>query len=265
MATNDIFEVRRTFKKIAGPKFDQLLQEQTVDLDPEATAVQEVKKLLGCSDEQARLLANQILAQQYGPNFKMVLQKMVGDLAKKVVVPTLNRDDSIEQILQNVGGQLVALSLSEDAHNAAMWAHYAEQGQGFVLEFDAADSFFSRSPTTGETRRLQKVEYFDGQLEELMDDPLRALISKGINWAYEKEWRLVLRPNEADIVLPGSVDPIHLFNIPASCISKVLVGYKADAAFVDRVKAVVATKLPGARIVKLVPNRFAGTFSEENV
>jgi hypothetical protein len=111
---------------------------------------------------------------------------------------------------------------------------------------------------------LQKVEYFDEQIEELMDAPLKALVSKTSNWAYEKEWRLVLRPDEADVELTGSPDPVHLFNLPASCISKVLLGYKADATFVDDVKSSVRAKFPGAKIMKLIANRFAGTFSEES-
>jgi hypothetical protein len=176
MATNDIFEVRRTFKKLAGPKFDQLLSEQTVDLDPEATAVIELKKL-GFDDEQARMVARETLIRQFGPDYKVALQKITADLAK-MVIPTLNRDDKIEEILTSVGGQLVGLSLSEDDHNSAMWAHYGEQGRGLVLEFDTSNSFFSVSPKTGKSRRLQKVEYFDEPIEELMDDPQKALISK---------------------------------------------------------------------------------------
>jgi hypothetical protein len=263
MSTNDIFEVRRTFKKLVGPKFDQLLGEQSVDLDPEATAIVELKKL-GIGDDQARVLAKETLIQKFGPDFKTILQKMVADVAK-VVVPTLNRDDNIEQILMNVGGQLVGLSLSEDELNSMMWAHYAEQGRGFVLEFDTGDSFFSKSPTTGKTRRLQKVEYFDEPIEELMDAPEKALISKTTNWTFEKEWRLTLRADEADIELPGVPDPIHLFNIPPNCISKVLLGYNTDATFVAEMKALTEAKLQNVKIKKLVANRFAATFFEVDV
>src|SRR5260370_15223570 len=249
MATNDIFEVRRTFKKLVGPKFDQLLSEQSADLDPEATAIVELKKL-GISDDQARVLAKETLIQKFGPDFKAILQKMVADVAK-VVVPTLNRDDNIEQVLMNVGGQLVGLSLSEDGHNSMMLAHYGEQGRGFVLEFDTSDSFFSKSQITGKTRRLQKVEYFDEPIEELMDAPEKALISKTTNWTFEKEWRLTLRADEADIELPGSPDPIHLFNIPPSCISKVLLGYNADATFVAEMKALTVATFQDLKIKKL--------------
>jgi Protein of unknown function (DUF2971) len=263
MATNDIFEVRRTFRKLVGPKFDQVLSEQSVDLDPEETAVIEIRKL-GISDKQARLLARKTLIQRFGPDYKTVLQKMVADLAK-AVVPALNRDENIEQVLMNVGGQLVGLSLSEDAHNSMMWAHYGEEGRGFVLEFDTSDGFFSQSPTTGKTRRLQKVEYFDDSIEELMDAPEKALISKTTNWMYEKEWRLTLRPDEADAEFPGSPDPIHLFNIPPHCITKILLGYSTDAKFIEEVKALASAKLENVKVKKLVANRFAGTFSEEVV
>ena len=80
MSTNDIFEVRRTFKKLVGPKFDHLLGEQSVDLDPEATAIVELKKL-GIGDDQARVLAKKTLIQKFGPDFKTILQKMVADVA----------------------------------------------------------------------------------------------------------------------------------------------------------------------------------------
>jgi len=243
MATNDIFEVRQTFKKLVGPRFDQLLSEQAVNVDPESVAIEELRKL-GFSDEQARALATETLTREYGPNFKTVFQNMIENVAKAVLPAALNRDNSIEQILTNVGGRLVALSLSEEQHDSVMWAHYAEQGHGLVLEFDTTHSFFSQSPKTGKTRRLQKVEYFDGQIEELMEAPLKALISKTTNWAYEKEWRLVLERDEADVVLSGSLNPIHLFDLPAGCISRILLGYNADAKFVQDVKNITAASLP---------------------
>jgi hypothetical protein len=109
------------------------------------------------------------------------------------------------------------------------------------------------------------VQYFDGQLDELMDDPHKALVSKTTNWAYEKEWRLALQPDEADKVLPGGPDPVHLFDLPPNCITRIVIGYKAEADFVENLKTLVAKKIPHAKIQKLVVNRFAGTFSEEDI
>jgi hypothetical protein len=44
-----------------------------------------------------------------------------------------------------------------------------------------------------------------------------------------------------------------------------LLGYSATASLVKDVKALALAKLQNARIVKLVANRFAGTFSEVDV
>jgi hypothetical protein len=120
LATNDIFEIRRTFKKIAGPKFYKLLSEQSVSLDPNQTATEEIMKISRLDEKSARELAINLLTQKFGPAYKDSLQKIVRGIATDVVVPTMNRDDTIEQILTNLGGGLVALSLSEDPKNSAM-------------------------------------------------------------------------------------------------------------------------------------------------
>lgn len=261
LSTNDIFEVRRTFKKFAGPRFEVLLQAQAYEVNAEQIATEELTRL-GFSVDQARGLARSTLIAKFGSDFENVLRGVAVGLARNFVVPNLNADQTIEKLLRDVAGKLVALSLTEDKYNSTMWTHYGEQGQGFLLEFDTAHEFFRLSPKSGNSIALRKIEYFDDQFEELLDDVGKAFVSKTSNWAYEKEWRLTVRPDEADVEIAAEPDPIHLFSLPQACITGVLLGYNADAVFSSQLKNLVRERLPHVEIKKITVDRIAGRFAE---
>ena len=76
-----------------------------------------------------------------------------------------------------------------------MWTHYAEEGSGVVVGYDAGEV---RSALP-ETAALQPVQYVPEPV--LWDYPAVAeypelamsiMCSKGIPWRYEREWRIVV-------------------------------------------------------------------------
>ena len=99
-----------------------------------------------------------------------------------------------EAIYRAFNDNVGILSLSEIADNELMWAHYANSHTGLVLCFDQQHGFFSRRRTQNdEFYFVRKVVYSDSpaiSIAKLDGDAL--LVTKGANWAYEREWRMIV-------------------------------------------------------------------------
>ena len=75
---------------------------------------------------------------------------------------------------------VASFCLSETPHSAPMWAHYASNGQGIVLEFSLASKFFYENPPVRVRYRKERPT---------IKDAYGALTIKNVEWAYEREWR----------------------------------------------------------------------------
>ena len=65
-----------------------------------------------------------------------------------------------------------------------MWGHHANNHRGFVVAFDTSHRWFS-TRKDGQKNRLQRVKYFDGKLDEPLNDIQAAFISKLTDWSDE--------------------------------------------------------------------------------
>ncbi|MEZ9569936.1 DUF2971 domain-containing protein [Vibrio splendidus] len=97
------------------------------------------------------------------------------------------------------------ISLTETKDNLLMWSHYANQHNGYVIEFNALHPFFTTHYTSsnrsliGETSR---VLYRKERLCDLSNGNLMEVyFHKSDEWAYEKESRLLVPFDSADIIL----------------------------------------------------------------
>jgi len=135
-------------------------------------------------------------------------------------------------IHQHFGAEIGILSLSEDPINDLMWAHYAKDHSGFVLEFDESNEFFSRKRSDGdEFYHLRKVQYIDRplnaeSLEELVDSDLFA--SKLSKWSYEQEWRILVPLTGRQAEIQEGENQIHLIAIPKAAIQGVIFGMRLN-------------------------------------
>lgn len=122
-----------------------------------------------------------------------------------------------------------------------MWAHYGQNGEGFVIEVDEG----ALRAELGDSCAIQDVTYRDSRDEDLAQSLARAqfrqkfrdiyflrnsvyhaaYFTKASCWSYEKERRLVLN-NANDLV---QVDGASLLSIPPHCVTAVLLGSNTDA------------------------------------
>jgi hypothetical protein len=135
-----------------------------------------------------------------------------------------------DKIYRAVSENAGLLSLSEMADNALMWAHYADSHRGLVLCFDENNLFFNRRRTENDDFYfLRKVNYTDGPALSLATIHGEALlVTKGTQWDYEREWRMLVPLQDNSRLLTINGDSIYLFSFPADALRGVILGGNAS-------------------------------------
>jgi hypothetical protein len=136
------------------------------------------------------------------------------------------------------------LSLSEVPDSLLMWSHYASSHAGFVMGFDARHPHFDQKKgADDEFRHLRRVLYRDTRPRAPMTalDGIDFFLVKSLQWAYEREWR-VLRPlRDADSVRDMKPYPVCLFRYPTDALKELILGARVS----DETKRGILTALRG--------------------
>jgi hypothetical protein len=174
--------------------------------------------------EQVRKAISLPLVQRYAMASSPTLSAQFFGLGQELMV-------RLRAMMESKFEQLVGvLSLTEAPDSLLMWAHYASSHEGFVVEFDADDAFFNRKRSDNdEFFHLRQVVYRGERPTLTFDDAsFEAFLTKGIEWSYEKEWRILVPLSTADEVVDnGSAIPIHLFSFPKQVVRSVIIGARA--------------------------------------
>jgi hypothetical protein len=134
--------------------------------------------------------------------------------------------------------QVGILSLSEDPHNLLMWSHYADSHRGVVLQFDRGHPFFDQRlqdedpirhlrPVTYQADR-PTIRYFDPNADfqtYFLDMCASVFLTKGRDWRYEREWRIML-PLAAAASSPAPT--LYLFEFPPEALTGIAIGARAN-------------------------------------
>jgi len=134
--------------------------------------------------------------------------------------------------------------VSEDVKNFPMWAHYADNAKGFVVEYKNLEKLFSGDGTKM-LNQIQEVGYYGEKRPavSLKPDKLNALFfSKQEKWDYEAEWRVVkpLAECKKKSVGCGSERCFFKMENPKEYISRIIVGWNGN---LEEVKSIVDEKL----------------------
>jgi hypothetical protein len=264
LGTNDLFEVRQTFRQFAGPKFRAMIMRGATKIDFDAQIVDMIQTELGLDAETAARIAPEVILRTFGPNHREAITNLVAEVVDAHTLPFFNTPKKIENWLEGMGSRLLALSLSDDPYNPVMWAHYGANWRGIVIAFDTSNRFFTQG-RDGTPKCLNKVAYFDEQYDELFDSPRTAMSSKKADWKYEREWRLYITEGEADEVLIFGEHTVHLRSFPSDAVSRVIVGHEAAEADIARLREVMSRLYPEATLTGIVPKRFSAQLAEERL
>lgn len=149
------------------------------------------------------------------------------------------------------------LCLSEVADSLLMWAHYASNHRGFVVQFDETHPFFSGTEFEGQSLSLTKVDY----------SPERPVVSyssinaphlyyrKSLEWSYEQEWRLIKPLSAASKIVSRKDFPVHFYEIPPEALRGVILGCAMPHEIRTRLFEVLAQNLAHATIFQTALSR----------
>jgi hypothetical protein len=127
--------------------------------------------------------------------------------------------DIVQQLNRSVG----ILCLSRVRDSLPMWAHYADQYAGAVVEFDGSHEAFTGHHDV-EYRKARPRWHIDRYLTD-KPIPLAELSTKSNDWAYEKEVRLARPLAECEERGKDARGfPICVAALPASAIKCVIMG-----------------------------------------
>lgn len=157
----------------------------------------------------------------------------------------LKRGGDIVRKAVNIAG---VLSLTERNDIMPMWAHYAANHSGFAVGVRTVGRPLARvDKDVGHEGVLRKVVYRKDRVAvhvDQMDMSWEMLFTKGLDWSYEREWRIVRQLQNRDDVLPDEkgVRRICVWNIDPEAIDSVYLGLRVT----ERVKSeVLSATAPG--------------------
>jgi Protein of unknown function (DUF2971) len=217
---NDPFEMQPFLKGLAD---EPTLEKQFDDgfgklLDPQ------IEELLGKLTPEQRSQINRESIQQ------MVLSQAPQALEAFKSLARMFRPAISREIYNRTNEIFGVFCLTEKPTNLLMWAHYAEDHRGVVIEFDGTHDFFSRRlGPQDDFRHLRRVTYTHQRPEVFLNDSDATdyFYLKSNDWEYEQEWRFVVPLVECSqqIDRPPAL-PICLFQLPSDCIRAVSIGVR---------------------------------------
>ncbi|MEW6450061.1 MAG: DUF2971 domain-containing protein [Pseudomonadota bacterium] len=235
---NDPFELSRRWQKFGCPFtdaiFDKYVRKRVEaglnDIGVITRKFREYAKRQGMS--LSRQQARRWLASREGKERIAVEQKVASEQVSMLAstFPKLFREHE-GKFIDSFAMATGILSLTENPCSADMWREYANEGRGFVLEFDADHKFFSHTTDDGITRKLlRKVFYRDDRIEDFWKNPHYLFLVKETKWAFESEWRMIKSLDQCRKTVLTNGRSIYLLDAPAGLIKSVSFGSKFPTA-----------------------------------
>lgn len=219
MALNDPFEMKPYFEGLAS----DLFLTQFFNASWEAYGEGAVKLIDGLipdvlKDEHHKSTMEQAKHENPGIDLLLSTHKEKMPVLRNVMFTSFN---------DGVG----VLCLTEERDNLIMWAHYANNYKGFIIEFDDKHEYFhEKDSLMGELGRIRRIDYsVDRPNHASFTDltPAEIFFLKSDDWAYEKEWRM-LKPlpleNADKVNRDADGQPVYLFSFPPECVTGVIFG-----------------------------------------
>lgn len=143
--------------------------------------------------------------------------------------------------------------VTEEWDNLLMWAHYAKDHKGAVIELwslpeddNALSVASSIKYCTSPPPFFTEAEWIDDLtgIKKLDTSALyyRYVYAKSDHWAYEREWRVWYPQQDSGLFIDVPVRPNELKGLYLGC--------NADSSFIEEAKRLMSTHFPEARVAK---------------
>lgn len=211
-ALNDPFELKPNIIALAK---DEELLDGFDDQFPKIIAeeYEPFRNIISFADFLATNISNRPKAQA---NFPHLINKSLPEI-KAMFHRVFNRSIGV-------------LCLTASPDNLLMWAHYADEHRGFLIEFESDSPFFDQRSGHSDYRFLQRVQYHAQRPRFVLKDVdgSEMFLTKSIDWEYEQEWRMFLPLQQAQQKLTIDEQDICLFNFPKSAVKSITFGCRTS-------------------------------------
>lgn len=132
---------------------------------------------------------------------------------------------ALEAYFEMLEKKIGVLSLTKNRDNLLMWSHYANEHEGFVVEFDKEHTYFNQNKNT--LASLRRVNYNEIRPEieiDLNENQIEIFLTKSKKWEYEEEFRVFNKLKNADFIKGD----IHLFSFPKDLIKSIYMGVRME-------------------------------------
>ena len=151
--------------------------------------------------------------------------------------PDSRSDLTARNIREELDKSMGVLCLSRNDVCLTMWAHYAEDYSGALIEFDETHEFFAGhfDMQYSEKRRVRDVRQYIARQDEVRI-PIADLNVKSAQWESEAEVRVVRCLT--DCIVTGKFKgkyPIYVMKLPVACIKSITMGERMDVCHQRRV------------------------------
>jgi hypothetical protein len=239
---NDVFELRGRFKNFLGDdygdRFSSIVEAKLknfMESDEFAIFIYRIHSLQAnytISKSHLRKfknsLNNPILRKEIFNNIKFGVDFDKFYINLRDGFKIMSRCNMPIDALDNFG----VLSLTENALNQPMWAHYTNNGTGVVVGINSYGRKFIRKPqkACNGTAYLSKIRYEDHVSESFFDNALSAFLVKNTDWSYEREWRSLYKLNELNTLdqTDNNGKLIYYTEFLADDILEIYYGYNID-------------------------------------
>jgi hypothetical protein len=127
--------------------------------------------------------------------------------------------------LETISEQYGMTCFSETPSDVRMWSHYGDEHKGVVVGLDRSLLGINLLPVQC---KRERVHYTASQFANpQVEWAVKLLTTKSEDWAYQKEWRAVLRFGEAPLEFDNQLG--HIFQVPMESVKRVLIGCKAHS------------------------------------
>lgn len=152
-----------------------------------------------------------------------------------------DRTELLEKLLsetaKEISEKVGVFCLTKRLDSLPMWAHYANNATGLVVEFEKIDSVFSGdetgvlwSPTEVRYERETGGVTFDPKSHDAL------FFEKFSDWSYEQEVRVVAALESCNTVSLENGFKIYVFDLPPSNVKRLILGWKMDQEKVAFIK-----------------------------
>lgn len=165
------------------------------------------------------------------------LNQLIEDFKRKAVQELEN---GWSERIKEIG----ALCFTDKPNNLLMWAHYAENSAGFVIEFNSDHEFFHRQRTDkDEFFHLRPVVYRKKRPFFNFEDKLNGMdhvfLTKSPEWEYEKESRILYPLNflAVEYIKTENTEyDMYSVPLPSEAVTGIILGCRANDNLINVIK-----------------------------